>query len=393
MKTFKKKIVIFFIFFIFSFSQINFASAQQAYVNFQVFYNELSPYGQWVNYQHHGYVWMPAAGPDFAPYSTNGYWIMTEYGMTWYSDYSWGWAPFHYGRWDYDNYYGWFWIPDNEWGPAWVNWRDADDYYGWEPMQPGISINVSFNNRPDYHSNRWIFVRHRDIDRTNIHRYYVKSWDHDRIYRSSTVINNTYIDNSHTTYISGPNRNDMQRNMGRKMRTVSIQENASAGQSMRNNQLNIYRPKFNDNKQGREIIPNKITEIKDVKNISTRNTLNQYQSNQNRSTKQQEIDNKKNTNINEDNKRKQENIQNENNRRIQQQDNDNKKNTNINEDNKRKQENIQNENNRRIQQQENDNKKNIKVNEDNKRKQSNQTNDNKQNQSQRNNKSENKRGR
>jgi len=44
---------------------------------------------------------------------------MTDDGMTWVSDYNWGWAPFHYGRWDYNDSYGWFWIPDNEWGPAW----------------------------------------------------------------------------------------------------------------------------------------------------------------------------------------------------------------------------------------------------------------------------------
>ena len=122
----------------------NRASAQQPDVSFQVFYDQLSPYGQWIDYPNYGYVWIPDAGSDFAPYSTRGHWIITDYGFTWVSDYDWGWAPFHYGRWDYDNYYGWFWIPDNEWGPAWVSWRRADGYYGWEPMGPGISINISF---------------------------------------------------------------------------------------------------------------------------------------------------------------------------------------------------------------------------------------------------------
>ncbi len=65
---------------------------------------------------------------------------MTEYGWTWLSDYPWGWAPFHYGRWDFDNSFGWFWIPGNEWGPAWVTWRRANGYYGWAPMSPGINL-------------------------------------------------------------------------------------------------------------------------------------------------------------------------------------------------------------------------------------------------------------
>ncbi|MGC1389534.1 MAG: DUF6600 domain-containing protein [Bacteroidales bacterium] len=75
------------------------ASAQQSNVSFQVFYDQLSPYGDWVNYPNWGYVWIPDAGPDFVPYSTNGHWILTDFGWTWMSDYSWGWAPFHYGGW------------------------------------------------------------------------------------------------------------------------------------------------------------------------------------------------------------------------------------------------------------------------------------------------------
>ena len=42
-------------------------SAQQNNLSFQVFYDQLSPYGQWVDYQNYGYVWMPNAGPDFPP--------------------------------------------------------------------------------------------------------------------------------------------------------------------------------------------------------------------------------------------------------------------------------------------------------------------------------------
>ena len=115
-------------------------SAQESYISYQVFYDQLSPYGQWVDFPSYGYVWLPNAGPDFYPYSSRGSWIMTDYGWTWLSDYSWGWAPFHYGRWDYDNFYGWYWVPDNVWGPAWVTWRRAPGYYGWAPLGPGMSV-------------------------------------------------------------------------------------------------------------------------------------------------------------------------------------------------------------------------------------------------------------
>lgn len=106
-------------------------------VSFQVFYDELSPYGDWINDPRHGYIWLPYVDRDFHPYGSNGHWAMTEYGNTWVSYYDWGWAPFHYGRWLYDDYYGWAWVPGYEWGPAWVNWRTGGGYYGWAPLGPG----------------------------------------------------------------------------------------------------------------------------------------------------------------------------------------------------------------------------------------------------------------
>ena len=68
-------------------------------VSYQTFYDELSPHGRWIDNPQHGYVWVPNAGRDFRPYSTNGHWVYTDnYEWMWVSDYSWGWAPFHYGR-------------------------------------------------------------------------------------------------------------------------------------------------------------------------------------------------------------------------------------------------------------------------------------------------------
>ena len=77
-------------------------------LTYQDFYDELSPYGHWVEYPGQGYVWVPDAESDFQPYSSNGHWVWTDdYEWMWVSDYDWGWAPFHYGRWDHDDYYGW----------------------------------------------------------------------------------------------------------------------------------------------------------------------------------------------------------------------------------------------------------------------------------------------
>jgi hypothetical protein len=278
------------------------AIAQQGNVSFQVFYDQLSPYGQWVNYSNYGYVWMPDAGSDFVPYSTEGHWILTDYGWTWVSDYNWGWAPFHYGRWDYDNFYGWFWVPGNEWGPSWVTWRRADGYYGWEPMQPGISISISFGRAYNNHNDHWIFVRDRDIERSNINHYNVNRADHDRIARNSTVINKTRVDNSrHSTYVSGPAKEDVQKATGRWINPVAIHDNNKPGQNLSNGKLQIYRPQVSKtNDKQKRPAPSKVTNMKDMKKPSERGPANQSQNikSQDNSKKDQQNKASKPTNTN-----------------------------------------------------------------------------------------------
>jgi hypothetical protein len=254
-------------------------TAQQEDVSFQVFYDQLSPYGQWVDYSNYGYVWIPDVGNDFVPYSTAGHWILTDYGWTWVSDYDWGWAPFHYGRWNFDNTYGWFWVPDNVWGPAWVSWRNADGYYGWEPLESGVSLSMSFGSQYDRQNDHWNFVRNRDIERSDINQYYANQTDRSRIVLNSTMINQTYVDNNrHTTYVSGPSREDAQKAIGTTLKSVVIQENDRPGQTMVNGQLRIFRPQINNStNRGVKPIPSRIVDIKDVKRPSERIQINQQQ--------------------------------------------------------------------------------------------------------------------
>lgn len=73
----------------------------------------LSPYGQWVDTgegPNDGRAWRPdpdVVGEDFQPYATGGRWVYSDWGWTWESDYPWGWAPFHYGRWAMTPSWGW----------------------------------------------------------------------------------------------------------------------------------------------------------------------------------------------------------------------------------------------------------------------------------------------
>jgi hypothetical protein len=253
------------------------ASAQQVSVSFQLFYDELSPYGMWVEYPNYGYVWIPNGEPGFRPYATAGHWVFTDDGWTWFSNYPWGWATFHYGRWDYDNVYGWLWVPDDEWGPAWVSWRRSPGYFGWAPLRPGISVSMAFGREYREQNDRWIFVRDRNFSRPDIGRYYVNRNNNATIINNSTVIVNARKDDRrNATYIAGPDRDDVQRVTHTTVTPVAIREADKPGHRLSNGELQIYRPlvqKRSGNAQNPA--PSKVMRLNDVRPVSERNAGNQ----------------------------------------------------------------------------------------------------------------------
>ncbi len=251
-------------------------ASAQAFISFdfQLFYDDLSPYGDWIDNEEYGYVWLPDVSRGFTPYRTNGHWIYTYAGWTWVSNYSWGWAPFHYGRWFYDPYYGWLWAPDNEWGPGWVTWRRSNDYYGWAPIGPGISINIAYSNGYNLPYNQWMFVRSRDFGRTDINNYYINSSSYTTIINNTTVINNIQVDNSSSVrYNTGPDRSEVQIKTGNNYAPVALREKNSPGQSLNKSELQIYRPRVEKNDgSGRKSAPAMVVDKNDVKPIGQRNT-------------------------------------------------------------------------------------------------------------------------
>ena len=254
------------------------APAPSEEVSYQSFYDQLAPYGQWIDYPGYGNVWQPNVGPDFKPYATNGYWVYSDAGWVWASNYNWGWATFHYGRWFYEDGYGWMWIPGNEWAPAWVSWRRSPDYYGWAPLGPNVSISVSigggYNPPPHY----WNFVPQQYVTSPNINNYYVEEQKNVTIINSTTVINNTTVVNNNSTsnnirntnvtnnnttnnvtynnttnnrvtsnYAGGPDPREVERLTGAPLKPVVIRTSNTPGPATGNGngQLAIYRPRVN----------------------------------------------------------------------------------------------------------------------------------------------------
>ena len=235
-------------------------------VSFQVFYDALTPYGDWIKDARYGYIWLPAVYEDFHPYGTNGHWVMTEFGNTWVSDYDWGWAPFHYGRWYFDDYYqSWAWIPGYEWAPAWVSWRSGGGYYGWAPMSPGVSIHVQLT----IPSRHWVFIPYGRIHHRNVFNYYAPYAHHRtkiKIINRTTVVNNTVVYNNYNFY-AGPSRREVERLTRQTVPVYQIRSSEAPGRtSLARNEVRLYRPTIEESRgRGAEARPSRVLESTEAK--------------------------------------------------------------------------------------------------------------------------------
>jgi hypothetical protein len=217
-------------------------------LTYQVFYDQLAPYGSWMNYSPYGYVWVPDVAVGFSPYLTNGYWLYSTYGWTWYSYYSWGWAPFHYGRWHFDVAFGWLWIPDTVWGPGWVAWRTGGGYCGWAPLGPNITVNIIITGEHQIIHDHWIFVRDSDLHNHHVENHRVDRTSNSTLIERSDLVRTTRHEGN-LIYQPGPDRDEWQRSSGQSINTVEISRGNRPGRfEINNNQVEMFRPTITNDK-------------------------------------------------------------------------------------------------------------------------------------------------
>jgi hypothetical protein len=169
------------------------ANSYQVGIGFNYFYSSLSPHGRWIEIDDGLVVWKPRMNNrHWQPYS-QGTWVWTNDGWYWDSYEPFGYVVYHYGRWHYDNYYGWIWVPDYQWAPAWVEWRYDDDYIGWAPLPPyavfnihsGIHYSVNFS----FPYNHWNFIRYKHFGHKNAYNYYEEQQYKERIFGGTKTRN------------------------------------------------------------------------------------------------------------------------------------------------------------------------------------------------------------
>jgi hypothetical protein len=220
-------------------------------LTYQSFYDDLSPYGNWIDYPEYGNVWSPRVGEGFRPYATNGQWRYSNDGWAWQSNYNWGWATFHYGRWLYDDNYGWLWTPGYDWSPAWVTWGSVDNYYAWAPLTPEVNIGSRYNSwRP--HGSYWNVVPRGDIGDRNISTVIIQHNNNSiinnnvNITKNITIINNYNTSRTNNYYAKGPDVREVERYSHNTYTPVQFKDVHQIRRPSQSNQqsnvMEVYRP-------------------------------------------------------------------------------------------------------------------------------------------------------
>jgi hypothetical protein len=117
------------------------------------------------------------------------------------SDEPWAWATYHYGRWNFTDRYGWYWVPQTHWAPAWVSWHSGGGYIGWAPLYPSGVVVISPRS--------YVFVEERHFM--------------EPVRSSTVVVNNTAIIKK-TVIHEPPTPTVIEKVSGQKVQAVPVQE-------------------------------------------------------------------------------------------------------------------------------------------------------------------------
>ena len=191
-------------------------------VSIGAFYDELSPYGEWVDCTY-GECWVPrGVGAGWQPY-TNGQWIYTRYGWTWVSSDPWGANPYHYGTWALIARHGWVWVPGTVWAPAWVTWSYSDSYVGWAPMPPTVAFgSAGYSGRPVVvNEAQYVFVPTNRFVGTNVTSVRVEPRRNAEIFRQAKPVTRFEVSGGVVRNMAVPVAT-VQRAMGSKIETREI---------------------------------------------------------------------------------------------------------------------------------------------------------------------------
>ena len=212
-----------------------------------VFYDQLTPMGDWCDCGHYGHVFRPRVPHGWRPYC-NGHWIWTDRGWYWDSDEGFGWACFHYGRWIHEEDC-WCWVPGTEWAPAWVSWRTGPEHCGWAPLPPeaqfgpGIGIGGWCDHAYGLGPGAYFFIAFSHFTAPNYNNYILPPAQNVTLIRNT--VNVTNITNNKAVINNfGPSVATIQQKTGAQIKQVSLayQSGKTPGSNISNGVLKVTGP-------------------------------------------------------------------------------------------------------------------------------------------------------
>ncbi|HSU82061.1 MAG TPA: DUF6600 domain-containing protein [Thermoanaerobaculia bacterium] len=217
----------------------------RASVDLGFFYDDLASYGNWIQRPSYGWVWTPrSVSASWRPYQ-DGHWVWTDQGWTWVTDEPYGWATYHYGRWYDDPEIGWSWVPGDEWGPSWVSWQEGDDYIGWAPLPPSVTVSFGGLLSVTLAPEAYVFVPERYFLAPRIVTYVVPE-TRVRTFWGRTHNFTRYRQSGDRIYNDGVPVEQVQRFVGRPVPRYQLGDlsanNRRGGARIQGNRVEIFRP-------------------------------------------------------------------------------------------------------------------------------------------------------
>lgn len=221
--------------------------------DYDVFYTRLSSEeGSWVEAGNYGYCFRPRVSGDWRPYR-DGHWVWTDHGWYWDSNERFAWATYHYGRWVNIGGTGWCWVPGNQWAPAWVSWREGDQYVGWAPLPPEAegsehrSISSWSDSYYDIGPAAYAFIRYSHWHKPSYAQYIEPPERNVQIISGTKNVTNI-VTNNNVINNFGPPVQTVATKSHQNIQQVKLalnpatDPNANYGQTLKGDQLNVMAP-------------------------------------------------------------------------------------------------------------------------------------------------------
>jgi len=209
---------------------------------------------------------------EYTPY-TNGQWVYTDAGWYFRANTPQEEITSHYGRWTQDPNLGWVWLPGKVWSPAWVEWRENDDYAAWAPVPPGTYIQNNAVNVIVLNENRFTIVEKKHFIEPSVYKYrYQYVENKNKIMIKEMIKTDGVMIKNKTVINKGPEISAIEKSSGKKIVQVKIKKTGKKDEAKyTDDAISFYTPEFKtvtEIKNEPVSKPEKLVSYKDAKKIT-----------------------------------------------------------------------------------------------------------------------------